>query len=122
MPTTLTLRDETATGHVVGTRTLDFLAEQITVRELIARRVQEEVREHNRARTGPFNGLVRPANGGEGHEVDWERQRDAALAAFAGNGFFILVGNRQVESLDETIRLELGTEVSFVRLVPLVGG
>lgn len=122
MPTTLTLRDETAMGDVVGTRTLDFLDDHITVRELITGRVKEEVREHNRARTGPFSGLVRPANAGEGQEIDWERQSDAALAAFTANGFFILVGDRQVESLDETIHLALGTDVSFVRLMPLVGG
>ena len=121
MSTTLTLRDETATGDVVGTRTLDFLTEETTVRELITRRVQEEVREHNRAPAArAFPGLVRPAD--DRGEVDWERQRDAALAAFAANGFFVLVGDRQVEDLDETIRLELHTEVSFVRLVPLVGG
>ncbi|HEX2080525.1 MAG TPA: hypothetical protein VHG08_22670 [Longimicrobium sp.] len=125
MPATLTVRDETSGGDVVGTRTLDFPAEQITVRELITRRVKEEAAEYDRARTRPFRGLVHPARGGpadQGGEVDWERQRDAALAAFAANGFFILVGDRQVESLDETIRLELDTEVSFVRLVPLVGG
>jgi hypothetical protein len=124
MPATLTLRDETAAGDVVGTRTLDFLTEQITVRELITRRVKEEVGEYNRARTGPFAGLVQPADDDarREHRVSWERQRDAALAAFAANGFFVLVGDRQVESLDEVIRLELGTEVSFVRLVPLVGG
>lgn len=121
MPATLTLRDETASGDLVGTRTLDFLAEQITVRELITRRVQEEVREHNRARAGTFAGLVQSAYGAS-REIDWERQRDVALAAFERNGFFVLVGDRQVESLDENIRLELGTEVSFVRLVPLVGG
>jgi len=121
MPATLTLRDETATGDLVGTRTLDFPTEEITVRDLITRRVREEVREHNRAPGGrAFAGLVRPAD--EGREVDWERQRDAALAAFAANGFFVLVGDRQVEALDETIRLELHTEVSFVRLLPLVGG
>jgi len=121
MPATLTLRDETATGDVVGTRTLGFLAEEITVRELITRRVAEEVREHNRAPADrAFSGLVRPVH--PGRRIDPERQRDAALAAFAGNGFFVLVGDRQVEDLDEVIRLELHTEVSFVRLVPLVGG
>lgn len=133
MPATLTLRDETATGDVLRERTLDFLDESITVRDLITRRVQEEVREYNRAaaKDAVFVGLVQPSdaeaalNGWrprQKRELSWERQRDAALTAFEANGFFILVGDRQVESLDERIRIGLGTEVSFVKLVPLVGG
>lgn len=132
MAATLTVRDETATGAVLHQRTLDFLDEHVTVRELITRRVQEEVREYNRAaERGVFVGLVQPTDAEaqlNGHrmrtrrELSWERQLDAALAAFQTNGFFVLVGDRQVESLDERIRIGLGTEVSFVKLVPLVGG
>ena len=78
-----------------------------------------------------FVGLVQPTDAEAAlngyrtrtrRELDWEKQRDAALAAFETNGFFVLVGERQLESLDERIRVELGTEVSFVKLVPLVGG
>jgi hypothetical protein len=65
---------------------------------------------------------VQPASADAPGEIDWEAQRDVALDAFAANGFFVLVGDRQVESLDERIRIGLGTEVSFVKLVPLVGG
>ena len=132
MTATLTVRDETATGTVLHQRTLDFLTEHVTVRELITRRVQEEVREYNRTtERDVFVGLVQPTdaeatlNGYRPRtrrELDWEKQRDAALAAFETNGFFVLVGDRQVESLDERIRVEVGTEVSFVKLVPLVGG
>lgn len=130
MTATLTVRDETATGAVLHQRTLDFLDEHVTVRELITRRVQEEVREYNRAaERGVFVGLVQPTDAEAAlngvrtrREVSWKRQRDAALAAFLANGFFVLVGDRQVESLDERIHIGLGTEVSFVKLVPLVGG
>jgi wobble nucleotide-excising tRNase len=132
MTATLTVRDETATGAVLHQRTLDFLDEDVTVRELITRRVQEEVREYNRtADRAMFVGLVQPTDAEAAlngyrmrtrRELSWERQRDAALAAFRANGFFVLVGDRQVESLDERIHIGLGTEVSFVKLVPLVGG
>ncbi|HSU16829.1 hypothetical protein [Longimicrobium sp.] len=131
MPATLTLRDETAAGDVLRERTLDFLDEEITVRELITRRVHEEVREYNRTRGATFSGLVQPdgaaaARDGyrmrEPRELDAGKQCAAALAAFRANGFFVLVGDRQVETLDEPIRIALGTGVTFVRLVPLVGG
>jgi len=54
--------------------------------------------------------------------IDPETQTELALKAFAGNGFLVLVGDRQVTELDEEIDLVLGTEVTFLKLVPLVGG
>lgn len=131
MPATLTIRDETTSGAVAHEFSLDFLTEEITVRELIERRVYEEVRLYNASRPGYFKGLVQPVDAEatlngyklrERREIDWEVQRDRALRAFRDNGFFVLVDDRQAESLDERIRLELATEVTFVKLVPLVGG
>ena len=45
-----------------------------------------------------------------------------ALEAFERNGFFVIVGGRQVESLDEELALGADTDVRFVKLTPLVGG
>jgi hypothetical protein len=42
--------------------------------------------------------------------------------AFKRNGFVVLVDDRQVTDLDEVLEVSADTEVSFVRLVPLVGG
>ena len=131
MPATIAVRDETSSGDVTNTFTLDFLTEDITVRELIERRVYEEVQAYNVSRPGVFRGLVQPAdtevelNGyrlRRPREIDWKRQRDLALEAFQRNGFFVIIGDRQAERLDERIRIELGTEVTFLKLVPLVGG
>ena len=36
--------------------------------------------------------------------------------------FFLLIADRQAESLDEVFEIDLDCEVSFVKLVPLVGG
>jgi hypothetical protein len=44
------------------------------------------------------------------------------LEAFTKNGFFVLVAGRQVADLDEVVDLSAASDVSFVRLVPLVGG
>jgi hypothetical protein len=55
-------------------------------------------------------------------KINWEEQFKRAVAAFDRNGFFVLVGNRQAESLDEQFDVAVDTEVSFVKLVPLVGG
>jgi hypothetical protein len=45
-----------------------------------------------------------------------------ALQAFEGTGFLLLVGDRQLEKLEELGTFEPETRVSFVKLVQLVGG
>ncbi|MEU1572894.1 hypothetical protein ABZ519_17325 [Streptomyces collinus] len=54
--------------------------------------------------------------------IDPETQTALAERAFAGKGLLVLVGDRQVTDPDEEIELTLGTEVTFLKLVPLVGG
>jgi hypothetical protein len=55
-------------------------------------------------------------------QVDPQAQFEKAIQAFEGNGFLVLVDDRQVESLDDEIALHPETSVSFLKLVPLVGG
>jgi hypothetical protein len=125
------IRDETATGSVTNELSLDVLTETITVRELIRSRVYQEVQDYNLHRQSkqPFRGLVTPTDAertlnGEKpvREIDWKAQFDKACRAFEGNGFFVLVDDRQTESLDEPVTLRHDAKVSFVKLVPLVGG
>jgi len=134
----LTIRDETASGAVTNELTLDVLTEAITVRELIRSRVYQEVQDFNvRQRQGAqggavdFKGLVTPSDAEKTlngvrlrtrREIDWKDQYEKACEAFERNGFFVLVDDRQAESLDEELMLRQDTAVSFVRLVPLVGG
>ena len=131
MAISLMVQDETLTGAKNDALTLDFLNETITAQELIRERVYEEVRQYNATQPEYFRGLVQPTNAEatlngsrliEQRRVDWQEQFRLALEAFQRNGFFILVDDRQVESLDETIALTPRTQVSFVKLVPLVGG
>lgn len=93
---TLTVDNETPSGRPVSAVTLPGLPEQITVREIVRLRVREEVARHN---------------------------ADPAVTAFECNGSFILVGDHQVETLDEAVDLT-GPDhhVTFVKLTQLVGG
>jgi hypothetical protein len=109
------VRDETMTGREIRSWVLPGLPDEITARELVRLRVREEVARSN------ASPLVRPARPGAGR-VDWEAQAEVACASFAGNGFVLIVGERQVEDLDEVIDLRWTPSVSFIRLVPLVGG
>lgn len=130
----VTIFDETLSGARTPSLRLDLLTSTITLRELIRRRIYEEVQEYHAAPPSVvFRGLVTPTetetalNGSKPphavkRRVDWEAQYERALQAFARNGFFILVGDRQMEDLDEALELKVDTEVSFVKLVALVGG
>ncbi len=131
MPATLTIHDETATGQKTNTFTLDCLTERMTVRELIRARIYQEVQDYNRREPEYFRGLVEPTaaervlNGYKlkaKRKINWEEQFRRATEAFERNGFFVLVGDRQAASLDEEFEVKVDTEVSFVKLVPLVGG
>ena len=130
MPT-LTVSDRTAAGKLVGSIELPDLPERFTVRELIRTRVREEVARHNLGPGKLFTGLVQPDGarrtaGGYAvdhpRRVDWQRQADVAIDAFGRNGFFILVDGRQVTELDEELRMTGTTDVTFIKLTPLIGG
>ena len=133
MPATLTYHDETTAGSRGDTAELTFPTERITVRELIRERVYQEVQDHNR-RLDPrptFAGLVQPTDAErtlngyrlkEPRQIDWKPQFEAALAGFEKNHILVLVNDHQAASLDEAIEITRGTEVSFLKLTPLVGG
>jgi len=130
MPT-ITIRDETLTGEPIAEHPLDLLTERVTVRELIRSRVYQEVQDYNRRQPETFQGLVQPTDAEQTlngfhvrdhRQIDWKKQFDRACDAFERNGFFVLVDQRQPESLDEEITVGPDTRVSFVKLVPLVGG
>ena len=131
----VTIFDETLSGERTASLRLDLLSSTITLRELIRRRVYEEVQEYHAAPpTAVFRGLVTPneteaaLNGPKPlpspvkRRIDWEAQCERAWQVFDRNGFFVLVGDHQIESLDEELELKVHTEVSFVKLVALVGG
>src|SRR5262245_6318274 len=128
---TLTIEDRTATGRPTGTIDLPDVPDRITLRDLIRLRVREEVARYNLRPAAEFAGLVQPDGALPGRagfrmpsprRIDWERQADAAIDAFMRNGFFVLVGGKQVTELDQEIELSESLDVGFVRLTPLVGG
>lgn len=131
MPATLTIHDETTSGQKTNTFTLDCLTERMSVRELIRARIYQEVQDYNQKQPEYFRGLVEPTNAERvlngyklksKRKIDWQEQYNRALSAFERNGFFVLVGDKQAESLEQEFEVKVDTEVSFVKLVPLVGG
>jgi hypothetical protein len=123
--------DETTSGERSEAWHLEIFEERMTLREVIRRRVFQEVAEYNSTQPQIFRGLVQPGDTEQalnGHrvrrpkQVDPEAQFTRAVDAFGRNGFLVLVDDRQVEDLDAALDLRMGTEITFLKLVPLVGG
>jgi hypothetical protein len=134
MSTKLKIRDET-TFNLGGDEDsgfmLDIPDEQITVRELIRTRVYREVHEYNLAQPDYFHGLIQPSDAERSlngfkmrtrRRIDPERQFEMAIKAFYTNGFIVLLDDKQVDELEEEIEIKPDTTVTFLKVVPLVGG
>jgi hypothetical protein len=131
MATTLIVRDETSSGETLQESILEFLTERITVQELIRSRVYQEVKDYNVKRPEVFHGLVQPTDAEQAlngyrirrpRQIDWKQQYAAALEAFKENRVIILIDGQQAEGLDDEIVVGPETHVTFLKLVPLVGG
>lgn len=133
MSATLTIKDETTFGFDSDGYdfTISLPAEVITAREVIRERVRQEVEDYNRRQPEYFRGLVQPTdtertlNGfrmRKPRTLDWAEQYGRAVETFHRNGFILLVNDRQVEDIDALIEVRPQTTVTFLKLVPLVGG
>lgn len=133
MNATLTVRDETTFGFNADAFdfTISLPADVVTARELIRERVRQEVEDYNRRRPEYFRGLVQPTDAERTlngfrlktlRPLDWREQNDKAVEAFHRNGFVLLVDDRQVEDIDALIEVKPQTTVTFLKLIPLVGG
>jgi hypothetical protein len=119
------------TGSEAAAWVLQVIEPVLTAREILRRRVFEEVSRFNARQGQIFHGLVQPTdtervlNGyklKKPRQLDWHEQFERAVQAFDKRRFLLLVGERQVESLDEELMLGAHSEITFLKLVPLVGG
>ena len=132
MQTALTIVDASPTGKVFAEVSVTILSEKLTIRAIIEARVRQEVARFNAdTQAVVFSGLVQPTDTESelnGYRLRRRRQLDPdaqvahALDAFERNGFFMLVNDQQVDDLSQEIIVTPRTTVSFVKLVPLVGG
>jgi hypothetical protein len=129
----------------VPTVLFDLGSQPVTAAELIRRAVEEQLRElaasralsaeqRRRAldrqyltdeeirRQAASGAVGRTPRSREAPAGDPGEEVDRALGAFESGSFVLIVEGRQVERLDEVVDTGLGARVTFVRLVPLVGG
>lgn len=126
----LMVRDENGLGTIFHELRLSFDRVEVSVRDVITERVIQEVARYNQSTSDYRHSLVRPTeveqrlNGSAKKQagVDVDKQIAIALKAFENNGFFILVDDSQVDDLNEMLIIRPQTQVSFIKLTPLVGG
>jgi hypothetical protein len=130
---TLIIKDESIYGSFGGQCVfkLSLKTDRLTVRELIRTRVEREVAEYNERQSDKLYGLLQTRETEQAYSnarprkfqpLDGQEQFEKAVQAFQRNGFIILVDQQQVESLDAWIEVKPETEVTFLKLAPLVGG
>jgi hypothetical protein len=108
---------------------LRLATERVSARELIERRVRQEVIDYNSRPLEYFRTLIRPTEAEEtlnGYRlrsrrpISVELQIAHAIEAFKTNNFFLLVDNRQLTELDEMVTLTPASTVTFLKLLRLV--
>lgn len=123
--------DESTLGAMVDGPVLELPGSRITIRELITLRVRAEVDRYNREQPERYYGLVQPSDVEEMlngprtrsfRKISADAQVKIALDAFERQGFLVLLPAGQASSLDEEVTLYPDDSVSFLRLVPLIGG
>ncbi|MCA9836881.1 MAG: hypothetical protein KC422_08200 [Trueperaceae bacterium] len=128
---TVTMIDETGIGNITLEKIQTFNAAKLSLREVIRQRVLAEVTEFNARQPKVFQGLVEPgeteillnqSKSKQRKPLDWERQFNRAVQAFEARTFIVLADDQQLDDLDEVLELSKIKELSFLKLVPLVGG
>ena len=124
--------DEQLNGTINNQFEINIETEFISLKELIEKRVIQEVNNYNNKPTEFYNGLVEPTEfektlnknlkSNKKKLIDAEKQVYVALNAFLKNGYFVLVDDVQIEELFEPIRIKKDSKISFIKLTPLIGG
>ncbi len=127
----LRIRDETAMGQVIYEFDLLLSKPQVSVKEIISERVKLEVENYrNKKKSKGYSlfevdkveQILNKYDLKTTSKLDIEKQVAIALRAFDSNEFFIIIDNTQVDSLEQRVDITDNLQVSFLKLVPIMGG
>jgi hypothetical protein len=123
MPT-LTIRDETSAGRLIGRFDIPVGPSRLTLGQLIRTRVREEVARYNVEKGNVFQGLVRPIDAedvrdgyrlAQPRSLNWEDLAGVALASFERSGYAVVIDGHRVSDLATTIDVAAEPDVAFLR-------
>lgn len=125
------VNDDTIGGVTKNSFVIEINEQKASVQELIKMRIFNEVENFNEKLPEYFRSLVQPTeaevtlNGyrlAEKRQIDPEKQYYLALDAFKKNGYFLIINDKQVDSLDQEIEIQDNMKLQFIKLTQLVGG
>ena len=122
------LWDLTLPGQRTGAGSIALKEKCVTARALIEARVRREVEAFNAAREEEGSKLMpltpeeRMLNGERVRTVDADLECERAVKAFLSNAFLLFVDGTQVIEADVPLALHAGSELEFIRVLPLIGG
>ena len=129
MTALLRLIDESPGATPVEVGTLRLASERVTLREVIRRRLEEEIEKINSIGALSYAGLIQPLprerelnSDRKTHHVDFENQYRVACEAFSNARILAWFDGRQLMDLDEHLVLTGDDTITFIKLVPLRGG
>ncbi len=133
MATTLTVLEK-APGDPDRTEfQLPIMGDKLTVRELIKTYLTHQAecsRTDEKKKKWTFAGLFSPQTDNQDCKdhpkaavpLSSNEQLEIACKAFSSNKFILLINDQQTTDLEQEIVVTPVTKVTFIRLVPLVGG
>lgn len=113
--------DEVVPGKKSTEKIISFPLDRVSVRELITQRVAAEVAKYNNRQDSSDSLLIRPKTESP-QMIDANQQIAKAIESFGSSSLLLLVNDKQIENLDDVIHITPNTVVTFLKLVPLVGG
>lgn len=133
MSITLTVCEKSPGGPTPSEYDIEVEEERLTVQELIRNIVLQQVYNQNtemreRKNSHETERLLNKKKSGTSksgqprYTIDWVPTYEHALKAFEDNQVLLLIDDKQMDDLDALVTLTPATKVTFLKLIPLVGG
>jgi hypothetical protein len=126
MTLTLTVCEKSPGGPAAQEYSIELQEERLTVRELIRNIVFQQVynqntklRESGQEWDRVSGKETKPA---PEKTIDWVPKFEHALVAFENNQVLLLVDEMQLEDLNSFVTVKPTSKITFLKLIPLIGG
>jgi transcriptional regulator of acetoin/glycerol metabolism len=124
----ISILDQTSSGETLNKIKLEFQTATVKLRDIISGRVRLETKNLLDTSKKPKYSFI------ERTEVEklgsnltnitqlQDKKVEYALEMFQKNGYLVLIDDHQATSLDQEVKLTNNTEITFLKLVPLISG
>jgi hypothetical protein len=121
----INVKEEGFISKLLDPLKIEISLKPITIKELIVLKVTDEFekicsKDFTLSQKGQSQTQEKTKN--RSKNMDLEQNVYRALEGFQKNVFFILINDNQAENLNDKIIIQENTTITFIKLMPLVGG